>query len=104
MRASGEDKALKDLRHFYVMKYTAARPLESELGLRMVWCHAKDCILEAFTLPEVQEVLPSFKHGKSCGTDGVSYELLDVLAQSEAAPLFLEFLNAVWTRKVPVPP
>ena len=83
-RAGSEVQALRDLRHFCAAKYTASRPLDSELAFRMVWCHAKDCVPQPFTLDEVRGVLSGFKHGKSCGTDGVSYELLDVIAHSDA--------------------
>ena len=57
MRAGGEDQALRDLRSYYVAKYTSLRPLDSELGFRMVWCHTKDCAPRLFELTEVREAL-----------------------------------------------
>ena len=48
-------------------------------------------------------MLATFKSGKSAGTDGVTYELLKILAQTGARRLLMRTFNALLSRDQPLP-
>ena len=77
-------------------------------GSRTWWNHAQsrkiDFILYGGPKARTTSQGVCEQQGKSCGTDGISYELLQVVVNSEASAKFLDFLNSAWTRKTPVPP
>ena len=77
--SQGPEEATQDLKHFYQLKYTPPDPPpypEFALDLFLNKIGSFDHC-EKITPKEVLDVLATTKAGKSCGEDGVSYELLN---------------------------
>ena len=55
------------------------------------------------TVQEIAEVLNTCKLGKSCGEDGVSYELLTVLVNSDLSQHLADLFNSILFGNVPIP-
>ena len=106
LRAGGEFKALADLKAFYSAKYACPRHNgeDSELALAMVSAHCSNTNSENISIQELQDVLASFKKGKSAAEDGVCYEFLQVLAQTSLRKAFVDFLNSILRGIHEIPP
>ena len=104
IRAGGRTKAIADLRAFYHRKYT---PQElSPPGLPRAIFHARaGPILNPipFSIDEIRDVAFMCKHNKSTGDDGISYEALQMLLQSELADHVLDMYNGVLLGLLPIP-
>ncbi|OLP76043.1 Retrovirus-related Pol polyprotein from type-2 retrotransposable element R2DM, partial [Symbiodinium microadriaticum] len=104
IRAGGRTKAIADLRAFYHRKYT---PQELPLpGLPRAIFHARaGPILNPipFSIDEIRDVAFMCKHNKSTGDDGISYEALQMLLQSELADHVLDMYNGVLLGLLPIP-
>ena len=104
IRAGGRSKAIADLRAFYQRKHTPQDPTPS--GLPRAIFHARaGPILNPipFSLEEIRDVAFMCKHNKSTGADGISYEALQMLLQSELADHVLDMYNGVLQRLLPIP-
>ncbi|CAE7930361.1 pol, partial [Symbiodinium necroappetens] len=101
IRAGGRSKAIADLRFFYQRKHTPPDPMPP--GLPRAIFHARAPIQPIlnplpFTLEEIRDVAFMCKHNKSTGADGISYEALQMLLQSELAEHILDMYNGVFTK------
>ena len=98
IRAGGRSKAIAGLRFFYQRKHTPPDPMPP--GLPRAIFHARAPILNPlpFTLEEFM-----CKHNKSTGADGISYEALQMLLQSELAEHILDMYNGVLQGLLPIP-
>ena len=104
LNAGGEQQALADLQRFYACKHALDRPHDSLFALRMVAEHVSCTTAEPFTVDELRHCLNTFKQGKSAGEDGVPYEFLHVVVQTDLVHAFLCELNSVLDGSRPVPP
>ena len=104
IRAGGRSKAITDLRFFYQRKYTPPDPVIRGLP-RAIFHQRAGPILnpEPFTLEEIRDVAFMCKHNKSTGADGISYEALQMLLQSELADHILDMYNGVLQGLLPIP-
>ena len=68
----------------------------------MVRAGATTCFTAA-SAEEIGEVLATCKPGKSCGPDGVSYELLQLVMQTECRVHVVELFNSVLFQTSPIP-
>ncbi|CAE7828197.1 unnamed protein product [Symbiodinium sp. CCMP2592] len=104
MRAGGKVKAISDLRFFYQKKYTPMEPSPSGLPMAM-FHHRAGPIMDPtpFSLQEIQDVAFQCKHNKSTGADGVSYEALQMLLQSDLSHHILDMFNSVLRGLCPPP-
>ncbi|CAE7414869.1 HYDIN, partial [Symbiodinium necroappetens] len=96
IRAGGRSKAIADLRFFYQRKYTPPDPTPP--GLPRAIFHARAGPIlnpRPFTLEEICDVAFMCKHNKSTGADGISYEALQMLLQSELSEHILDMYNGV---------
>ncbi|CAE7319120.1 pol [Symbiodinium sp. CCMP2592] len=99
MRAGGSVRAVSDLRAFYRLKYTQHDQVPR--GLAMAIFRGRTGPIGApvpFTLEEIQEVAFQCKHNKSTGTDGISYEAIQLLLQTSLSTQLLELFNDVFTK------
>ncbi|CAE7607306.1 unnamed protein product [Symbiodinium sp. CCMP2592] len=105
MRAGGKAKAISDLRFFYQRKYTPLEPPQPGLPMAIFHCRAGPIMNpEPFTLQEIQEVAFQCKHNKSTGADGISYEALQMLLQSDLSHHIMDMFNSVLQGLRPPPP
>ena len=104
IRAGGRSKAIADLRFFYQRKYTPPDPTIRGLPRAIFHERAGPILNPApFTLEEVRDVAFMCKHNKSTGADGISYEALQMLLQSELAEHILDMYNGVLRGLLPIP-
>ena len=104
MRAGGRCQATAQLRLFYQRKFTPLEPQPP--GLPWAIFHTRSGPIlnpQQFSLQEVLEVAFMCKHNKSTGDDGISYEALQMLLQSELAPHLIDLFNGVLLGLAPVP-
>ena len=89
--------------HFRVKWSEPELQLVSPLQVR----HSNSCMQlqppSLITEEEICEVLATCKPGKSCGPDGVSYELLQLVMQTECRAHVVELLNSVLFQPRPSP-
>ena len=104
IRAGGRSKAISDLRFFYQRKYTPPEPVIRGLP-RAIFHQRAGPILNPnpFTLEEIRDVAFMCKHNKSTGADGISYEALQMLLQSELADHIMDMYNGVLQGLLPIP-
>ena len=105
VRAGGTSKATQDLNNYFRVKYTspdlgsnAISPLD--LFLARVDSFPKPSFI---TLEEVLFTLATCKTGKSCGEDGVSYELLSLVAHTDLGPHLVGLFNSVLFQTSAIP-
>ena len=103
-RAGGRTKAVCDLKRFYKLKYTPPDPRPKWLAIEE-WRHFVGPLLapRLFTAEEINGVLATCKRGKSCGSDGVSYEFLQVLMQTDLRDYLVDYFNCVLLGSTQVP-
>ena len=104
-RAGGTSKATQDLKLFYRLKYTPPDPpMQTDFALSLyhnrVGSFPKPALI---TESEVIDALSTTKSGKSCGQDGISYELLTSLMHSQLAPHLVDLFNSILFQVVDVP-
>ena len=105
VRAGGVSKAVADLQTFYRLKYTPPDPQVDELPLSLLLSRIPSFDKpRLITIEEMVEVLSSCKPGSSAGCDGITFEMLQCLAQSDLAPHLVDLFNAVLFQVVPPPP
>ena len=102
--AGGKHKAISDLKKHFRLKWTEPQ---------LMPCSALD-VLHSIPAPlpkpsliseeEVCEVLGTCKAGKSAGEDGISYELLQLLMQTECRVHLVDLFNSVLFGTSPLPP
>ena len=105
-RAGGVTKATQDLRQFYKIKYTPTDPppypdFAVSLFLNKIG-PLSHC--DHITHREVVEALATVKPGKSCGEDGISYELLTILMHTDLAVHLLDLFNSILFHVTELPP
>ena len=94
VRAGGVLKATQDLRQFYQQKYTSQEP--HAIALAMVESHASNATsFHPFLMEDVNQALAETKRGKSAGETGITYELLQAIAQSDLKEHLLDMFNGV---------
>ena len=104
VRAGGVSKAVSELKTHFQLKYTPPDPEIDELPLHLF--HSR---VGAFHKPvlisvsEVLEVLSTCKTGSSAGDDGITYDMLFVIMQSDLAHHLVELFNAVLFQVSPPP-
>ena len=109
MRAGGQERAAKDLKRFYMNKSSPPEPTSPANTLAIHQpCRLPAAVGEipnaaSITGEEIQAVLDSTKAGKSTGPDGVPYELMFSILQSDLQPKFVSFLNSVLHQEQPIP-
>ena len=104
VRARGVSKAVSDLKTFFHLKYTPPDPCVDELPLALL--QSRVPLFEKPNListQEVSDVLSTCKLGSSAGHDGITYEMLLCLSQSELAPHLVDLFNAVLFQAIPPP-
>ena len=104
IRAGGKAKAIGDRKKHFRVKWSEPElQLVSPLQVR----HSNSCMQlqppSLITEEEICEVLAACKPGKSCGPDGVSYELLQLVMQTECRVHVVELLNSVLFQPRPSP-
>ena len=104
IRAGGRSKAIADLRSFYRRKYTPQDPMPPGLPRAIFHARAGPVLNPTpLSLQEVRDVAFMCKHNKSTGNDGISYEALQMLLQSELAEHVLDMYNGVLQGLLPIP-
>ena len=102
IRAGGVLQAARDLRQFYAQKFASPNP--PGLALAMVESHAASSdSFRPFLMDELDQALAEAKRGKSAGETGITYELLQAVAQSELREHLLDMFNGVFDGSMPVP-
>ena len=74
---------------------------------RCVWLvaeHVSCTSAEPFTSDELRQCLNTFKQGKSAGEDGIPYEFLHVVSQTNLVHAFLQEMISILDGSRPVPP
>ena len=56
-----------------------------------------------FTPEEINGVLATCKNGKSCGSDGISYEFLQILMQTDLREHLVDYFNCILSGSTQVP-
>ena len=102
-RAGGTSQAVQDLKRFYRDKYTPPDP--PPLPALEVFLSRVDGFTspELITLDEVTSVLATCKAGKSCGEDGISYELLQTLVLTDLGVHLVDLFNSVLFQTSDIP-
>ena len=104
MRAGGQEKAARDLTTFYKTKYTPPDPASPEETTTTYLALAGEVPnATPITGEEVQAVLDTTKAGKSTGPDGVPYELVFSIMQSNLQSKFIAFFASVLHQTRPIP-
>ena len=104
-RAGGAAQAVQQLKHFYRLKYTPPDPPVPDSAMRIFLSR-----VGSFTSPphitekEVVDVLATCKSGKSCGDDGISYELLNLIAHTGLCHHLVSLFNAILFQVADIPP
>ena len=95
-RAGGRTKAVCDLKLFYKLKYTPPDPRPKWLAIED-WRSSVGPIIKRhlFTSEEIKGVLATCKHGKSSGADGISYEFLQILLQTDLGVHLVDYFNCI---------
>ena len=95
-RAGGRTKAVCDLKLFYKLKYTPPDPRPKWLAVED-WRSSVGPIIKPhlFTSEEIKGVLATCKHGKSSGADGISYEFLQILLQTDLEVHLVDYFNCI---------
>ena len=103
-RAGGRTKAICDLKHFYRIKYTRPDLRPKWLAIES-WRDSVGPVLKPrlFTVDEIMGVLATCKRGKSSGADGISYEFLQILMQTDLAVHFVDYFNCILLGVTQVP-
>ena len=105
MRAGGRIHATSQLRLFYQKKYTPPEVVPKGLPLAIFHARAGPIMNpEPISAQELLEVAFMCKHNKSTGNDGISYEALQMLLQSELCPHLLDLFNGVLLGLLPISP
>ena len=102
--AGGKDQAISDLKKHFRLKW--CEPNVSTVSALDI-LHSLPRSLPSprlITEEEVCEVLATCKSGKSCGDDGISYEFLQFLMQTECRVHFVEWFNSILFQTSPIPP
>ena len=104
VRAGGKQRATADLRRFFSLKYTPPDNCFPDLPLRILARHSSfSSPPPLITVKEIADVINTCKLGKSCGSDGISYEFLAALISSDLAQHFADFYNAILFGNIPIP-
>ena len=90
-------QACMELKAFYEAKYTPTDEYPRGLHEAMLHAHVSENSppLTSITREEIESTLSMCKAGKSCGVDGVPYELLQCIMQRSLAEEFIDFFNSV---------
>ena len=93
------------LQAFYESKYTPDRD-DSQLAQAVLHAHVSGHSppIQCITVDQINFVLGLCNTGKPCGTEGVPYELLQCIMQTDLADEIVEFMNSVLNGSVKVPP
>ena len=95
-RAGGADQAVRDLKHFYRLKYTPSELILPDSALNLYLSR-----VDGFSTPnlithsEIVDVLATCKPGKSCGDDGISYEFLNLVSHTDLVHHLSSLFNAI---------
>ena len=105
VRAGGVSKAVSDLKTYFHVKYTPPDPSPvDELPIALLQSRVSSFDKpELISTQEISDVLATCKLGSSAGHDGLTYEMLLCLSQSELAPHLADFFNAVLFQVIPPP-
>ena len=90
-RAGGRTQALCALKNFYRLKYTLPDPRPKNMAIEE-WRWQVGPTL-APRHEEIDGVLATCKRGKSCGSDGISYEFLQIAMQSDLRDHLVDYFN-----------
>ena len=105
LRMGGKDRAISALKHFYQVKFTDPNnpdPLLPQAILQAT-CVTPPSPAHPIDKDELEGALNTFKGGKSAGADGVTYELLQILAQTQASSHLLRTFNRYLSNELPPP-
>ena len=104
IRAGGRQRAVAELRQHFCLKYTPPEVLPPDLP-QQILCSLDQPIPPPplITVQEIQDVVNTCKMGKSAGDDGISYEFLAALSNSELAPHLADFFNSILFGTTPIP-
>ena len=95
-RAGGRTRALCELRSFYRLKYTPPDPRPKNMAIEeWRWQVGPTLAPRLITHEEIDGVLATCKRGKSCGSDGVSYEFLQIAMQTDLRDHLVDYFNGV---------
>ena len=103
-RAGGRTKAVCDLKHFFRLKYTPPDPRPKNMAIEEWKEFVGPIIAPRLCTPEeIDGVLATCKKGKSCGSDGISYEFLQIAMQTELRDHITDYFNCVLLGDTQVP-
>ena len=104
-KAGGPQRAVMELQALYASKYTPLEENDSEPARAILHAHVahQSPPLTSITAEEFLHALSFCKLGKSCGSDGVPYELLQCIMQTDLKWEFIEMFNAIVDGSYPVP-
>ena len=105
VRAGGKTKAIHDLKAHFKTKWTEPDVITVS-PLALLFSGSNDTLQKPpmITAEEVCTVLATCRPGKSCGQDGVSYELLQLVMQTECSVHLVDMFNSVLFQTSPIPP
>ena len=104
MRAGEFHKATSEMKQFYHRKFESPDLHNDREVMAMYLARTGPVPAPAlFSEAEVEEVIFGMKRGKSAGPDGVVYEHLQVLMNSELKPHFVEFFNRILVGELELP-
>ena len=103
VRAGGKHRATAELRRYFSLKYTPTDLPPPDLPHKILSCGIPLPQSSLITTKEIADVINTCKLGKSCGNDGISFEFLTALADSDLAQHFADFLNSILFGTSPLP-
>ena len=104
-KARGPQRAIRDLQALYADKYTPLQKNDSDLVRAILQVHVTNQSPPLSSIPadKVTHALSLCKTGKSCGTDGVPYEPLRCIMQTDLKFEFVEMYNSILNGSFPTP-
>ena len=105
VRAGGTTKAAQDLKNYFRITYTPPDPLPNEVSAVDLYTSRVHSFEKPsyITPSELTSTLALCKAGKSCGEDGISYELLSLISQTDLGPHLCDLFNSILFQTTAIP-
>ena len=104
IRMGGIDSALKAMKSFYHAKYTPRELTPPSLPMAMYLSAVPHVPApQPIQEEEILHVLSTCKRGKSAGQDGITYEFIETLMQSNLSGAFVAWFNSILAGSSDIP-
>ena len=103
-RAGGKMRAIADLKRHFKLKYVSPNPRPKNEALTSWQASVGPLLAPRLTTEEeILEILATCKRGKSTGSDGIPYELLQIAMQTSLRAHITEMFNDILVGSCDVP-